>query len=325
METNGSERKNETVVGRFAPSPTGGLHLGHARTFLIVWLMARSAGGKVVLRIEDLDSTRVRPGMIEQSMVDLHWLGLDWDEGPDVGGPSGPYLQSQRLDRYERALDQLKRANLVYPCTCTRAEIQRMVSAPHLGEEGPIYPGTCADRCPDDEKDFGDQRFSWRFRVEDRAISWNDLFLGTIESNPASTTGDFIVGRSDGIPAYQLAVVVDDAEMGVNQVIRGDDLVSSTPRQLLLGNALRLHVPRYGHVPLVVDSQGKRLAKRDESIKLATLRAEGLDPTRLMSWIGRSLGLRTEDHEKPVDWVGQSPWMEKRIEPVFLDLGLIRA
>ncbi|WP_235905483.1 tRNA glutamyl-Q(34) synthetase GluQRS [Tautonia marina] len=324
MELLVPELRTNQVVGRFAPSPTGGLHVGHARTFLIAWLMARSVGGKVVLRIEDLDTSRVRPGMIDQAMVDLQWLGLDWDEGPDRGGPSGPYLQSLRFDHYTRALDQLKQANRIYPCTCSRAEIQRLASAPHLGEEGPVYPGTCACRCSDDAENLENQPFAWRFRVEDREIPWDDLFLGSVANNPASTVGDFIVGRSDGSISYQLAVVVDDAAMGVNQVIRGNDLVSSTPRQLLISSALGLQTPQFGHVPLVMDAQGRRLAKRDESIKLATLRAEGVEPARLMSWIGRSLGFQTHDRAMPCDWVGEFPSATGGAEGIVLDLDLIR-
>jgi glutamyl-tRNA synthetase len=199
-----------------------------------------------------------------------------------------------------------------------------MASAPHRGEEGPIYPGTCAYRSPDDAKDLGDRPYAWRFRVENRAIPWDDLFLGSVAENPAFTVGDFIVGRSDGSIAYQLAVIVDDAAMGVNQVIRGDDLVSSTPRQLLLGAALGLGAPQFGHVPLVVDLSGRRLAKRDESIKLATLRAEGVKPARLMSWIGRSLGLDAEDRAMPCDWLGRFPTATGRTGPVALDLDGIR-
>ncbi|MEW4567261.1 tRNA glutamyl-Q(34) synthetase GluQRS [Tautonia sp. JC769] len=322
--TGPSDRPITQVVGRFAPSPTGGLHVGHARTFLVCWLMARSAGGKVVLRIEDLDTSRLRPGMIEQAMVDLRWIGLDWDEGPDVGGESGPYLQSLRFDHYAKALDRLKRANLVYPCTCTRAEIQRMASAPHQGEEGPVYPGTCSHRSPDDAAKLGDRPYTWRFRVVNEAIPWHDLFLGSVAENPATTVGDFSVGRSDGSVAYQLAVVVDDAAMGVNQVIRGDDLRSSTPRQLLLSSALGLTAPRFGHVSLVGDQTGRRLAKRDESVKLATLRAEGVHPARLMGWVARSLGLEPRDQSMPRDWVGTVPIIAGRDESIVLDLEAIR-
>jgi glutamyl-tRNA synthetase len=243
--------------------------------------------------------------MAELATADLRWLGLDWDEGPDVGGSSGPYVQSARLDHYDRALDRLKRRGLVYPCTCTRAEIQRMASAPHEGEEGPIYPGTCAGRSARDEARLGDRRVSWRFRVEPGQVGWDDLFKGRIALDPARVVGDFVVGRSDGGPSYQLAVVVDDAEMGVTQVIRGDDLVSSTPRQLLLYKALGYEPPRFGHVPLVLGPDGRRLAKRDDSIKLATLREQGADPMRLIGRIGETIGLGDGRPARPSDWVGR--------------------
>lgn len=297
------DRTEGGVVGRLAPSPTGRLHLGHARTFLIAWLMARASGGRVVFRTEDLDSSRVRPGMDEGAMSDLRWIGLDWDEGPDVGGPSSPYVQSERLALYAETLENLKRADLVYPCTCSKAEIRRMASAPHAGEDGPIYPGTCAGRTARDAEDLGDRPFSWRFRVGPEVIPWDDLFKGPIASDPSTIVGDFPVGRSDGVISYQLSVVVDDAMMGITQVIRGDDLVSSTPRQLLLYRAIDRQAPRFGHVPLVVDPEGRRLAKRDESITLASLKDRGVDPGELMSEIGRSLGLTSTEGGTPRAWI----------------------
>ena len=221
---------SQIVVGRLAPSPTGGLHLGHARTFLIAWLAARHAGGKVILRIEDLDATRVRAEAAATALVDLEWLGLDWD--------AGPYVQSERGDLYDQALDRLKAAELVYPCTCTRAEIDRAASAPHAEDEGPTYPGTCSHRRAADASALSGRPFAWRFRVPAGIVSWEDLFLGRVALDPARLGGDFIVGRAGLGPSYQLAVVVDDALMGVSQVIRGNDLVPSTPRQILLYHAL---------------------------------------------------------------------------------------
>lgn len=279
-------------VGRLAPSPTGGLHLGHARTFLLAWLAARAGGGRVVLRVEDIDTSRVRPGMAEAAADDLRWLGLDWDEGPDVGGPHGPYEQSRRLDRYEEALARLRRADLVYPCTCTRSDIARFASAPHAEDEGPTYPGLCAHRRADEAEDLG-RPFAWRFRVPPAEVAWDDLYRGPMRLAPSRVGGDFLLGRSGGIPSYQLAVVCDDAAMGVTQVIRGDDLIASTPRQILLYRALGWGPPRFGHVPLAVGPDGRRLAKRDQSIKLATLREGGYDPARLVGWIARSCGWGT--------------------------------
>jgi glutamyl-tRNA synthetase len=309
------------TVGRLAPSPTGGLHLGHARTFLIAWLAARGDGGRVVLRVEDLDASRARAEAVAGAIADLHWLGLDWDEGPDVGGPSGPYLQSGRLDRYAAALDRLKALNLVYPCTCTRADVERAASAPHAGDEGPTYPGTCAGRVAAIAASLGDRPFAWRFRVAPGPVAWDDLVRGETAIDPARVGGDFVVARSPGQFSYQLAVVADDAAMGVTQVLRGDDLLASTPRQLLLYAALGLPAPRFGHVPLAVGPDGRRLAKRDGSIKLATLRREGVDPRRLVGWIAASCGWSGRVvPSAPGDWIGQSdlaavpkgPWV---VEP----------
>ncbi len=306
------------TVGRLAPSPTGGLHLGHARSFLIAWLSARKAGGRVILRVEDLDASRTRPGAEAGARSDLQWLGLDWDEGPDIGGPSAPYVQSLRIDAYVRTLERLKRAECVYPCTCTRADIERASSAPHAEDEGPVYPGTCSGRSVADSRDLGDRAFAWRFRVPPEPISWIDFVLGRVELDPGRLGGDFIVARSGHPPSYQLAVVHDDAAMGVTQVIRGDDLVPSTPRQILLYRSLGWTPPEFGHVPLAVGPDGRRLAKRDGSIKLATLRATGVDPRRLVGWLARSCGWADRLlRSSPRDWVGsfdlaslpKAPWV----------------
>jgi len=281
-----SEPNPRPVVGRLAPSPTGKLHVGHARTFLIAWLAARSAGGRVVLRIEDIDAGRVRDEARSAAVDDLRWLGLDWDEGP--------HLQSERLALYDEALDRLKSAELVYPCVCTRADIERAASAPHPEDEGPVYPGTCAHRAASDARALGDRPFAWRFRTPAGAVAWDDLFLGRRELAPARLGGDFVVARNTVGPSYQLAVVVDDALMGVSQVVRGADLTPSTPRQILLYRALGWTVPRFGHVGLVIGADGRRLAKRDGSIKLATLREQGVDPQALIGELVQSCGWSSE-------------------------------
>lgn len=183
------------IVGRLAPSPTGGLHLGHARTFLVAWLTARQSAGRVILRIEDLDSSRVCDAL-STTLVDLYWLGLDWDEGPDVGGPSAPYVQSQRSPLYDQALDRLIASESVYPCTCTRADVECAASAPHAADEGPTYPGTCADRHAADAHTLKNRPFAWRFRVPPGPVGWDDLFLGRVELDPSRLGGDFIVARS---------------------------------------------------------------------------------------------------------------------------------
>jgi glutamyl-tRNA synthetase len=278
------------TVGRLAPSPTGGLHLGHARTFLIAWLAVRRAGGRVILRTEDLDASRVRPEAGPAALDDLRWLGLDWDEGPDLGGPSAPYVQSQRMPLYDAILDRLKAEDCIYPCTCTRAEIERAASAPHSEDEGLAYPGTCAHRRAADANALADRPFAWRFRVSEGPVAWDDLFLGRRELDPLRLGGDFIVARHTVGPAYQLAVVADDAVMGMTQVIRGADLVPSTPRQILLYRKLGWPEPRFGHVPLAVMPDGRRLAKRDSSLKLATLRGAGIDPRRLVGSLVHSCG-----------------------------------
>jgi glutamyl-tRNA synthetase len=279
-----------TTVGRLAPSPTGGLHLGHARTFLIAWLAARHAGGQMILRIEDLDTSRVRAEARDSALLDLRWLGLDWDEGPDKGGPHGPYVQSERSAIYDAVLERLKAGESVYPCTCTRADIARAASAPHPEDEGPTYPGTCSHRSAADASALAGQPFAWRFRVAAGPIGWDDLYLGRVELEPARLGGDFIVAREHAGHSYQLAVVVDDAAMGVNQVIRGADLVLSTARQILLYRRLGWPEPRFGHVPMAVTADGRRLAKREGSIKLATLREAGVDPRRLVGSLIHSCG-----------------------------------
>lgn len=285
-----------STIGRLAPSPTGGLHLGHARTFLIAWLAARGLDGKVVLRVEDLDAGRARAEAIDGAIADLQWLGLDWDEGP--------FLQSHRFDLYGQALDRLKAAELVYPCTCTRADIGRAASAPHLGEEGPIYPGTCAGKTASDAAKLGDRPYAWRFRVPPGPIAWDDLVRGEAAIDPSLVVGDFVVARSPAPPSYQLAVVVDDAAMGISHVIRGDDLLSSTPRQLLLYRALGSEAPRFGHVPLAIGPDGRRLAKRDGSLRLSSLRQAGADPGRLIGWIAASCGWADRvEPSRPSDWV----------------------
>ncbi len=282
--------ERQAVVGRLAPSPTGGLHLGHARTFLIAWLAARHAGGRVIMRIEDLDRSRARAPAAQTAIDDLRWLGLDWDSGPDVGGPSGPYFQSERADVYERFLEGLKNSESVYPCTCTRADVARVASAPHLEDEGPTYPGTCSHRSVADALALGEGPYCWRFRVPPGLVEWDDLILGRVALEPAQLGGDFIVARQGAGYSYQLAVVADDAAMGVSQVIRGNDLVPSTPRQILLYRQAGWPEPQFGHVSLAVDGDGRRLAKRDNSLKLATLRAKHVDQRAFIGALVNSCG-----------------------------------
>jgi glutamyl-tRNA synthetase len=268
----------DPLVTRFAPSPTGAQHLGNARTYLITWLLARQSGGRIVLRIEDIDSPRVKPGAADEVLADLRWLGLDWDDGPVV--------QTQRIALYEAALKRLQDQELVYPCTCTRSDIEQAASAPHAeGHELP-YPGTCAGRSVADAVALTRQPFAWRFRVAD-VPGFVDGFRGPVLLTRDEIGGDFVVWKSQGTAAYQLAVVVDDAAQGVTCVVRGDDLIPSTPRQLLLYQALGLSPPGFVHVPLVVGPDGRRLAKRHGDTRLRALREAGVRPEQvvgLLAW-----------------------------------------
>ena len=301
-----------SVVGRLAPSPTGAQHLGNARTYLLAWLAARSAGGRVVLRIEDIDSPRVKPWAVQQAIDDLHWLGLDWDEGPDIGGPRGPYIQTQRSDRYAAALQRLVEAGHCYPCICTRSDISQAASAPHVGQEGPIYPGHCAVWTPEGALPPTGS-YCWRFRVSSQPVTIDDLVAGPTTLVPSADLGDFPLTRKGGEAAYQLAVVVDDAAMGVTQVVRGDDLLPSAFRQAALYRALQLPLPRFAHVPLVVGADGRRLAKRHGDTRLSTFRKEGVAAEQIVAWAAWSAGLIDRcDPLRPVELVDRFDWSRLR-------------
>jgi glutamyl-tRNA synthetase len=270
---------------RLAPSPTGALHLGNARTFLLNWLAVRAAGGSLPLRIEDLDGPRVKPGAAALALEDLRWLGLGWD--------GEPLLQSSRAAAHAAALDLLRQRGLVYPCVCTRREVETSRSAPQEGDAGTPYPGTCRGRFPDAEaaRAATGREPAWRFAVpEDREVAFEDGFRGPVRDVPARSSGDFVVAKRTGEAAYQLAVVVDDAFQGVDLVVRGDDLLPSTPLQILLHEALGLAPPRYVHLPLVRGSDGRRLAKRHGDTRVARYRGAGAPPERviglLASWSG---------------------------------------
>jgi glutamyl-tRNA synthetase len=284
----------ELARGRYAPSPTGDLHLGNLRTALLAWLFARSAGGAFVLRLEDLDTPRLRPGASARLFADLRWLGLDWDEGPDCGGPLGPYRQSRRHALYENALARLRARGLLYPCYCTRAELRAVASAPHVGEVEHRYPGTCrtlTDRERSRRQAEGRQP-ALRFHAPDQPVSFTDEIAGPIAENVQAAVGDIIVRRGDGLFAYQLAVVIDDALMGITQVVRGADLLSSTARQLALYDALGYQRPRsFAHVPLALDVTGARLSKREAPAGLEPLRASGVAASRVLGALAASCGL----------------------------------
>jgi glutamyl-tRNA synthetase len=271
-------------TGRYAPSPTGDLHLGNARTALLAWLWARHAGGRVLLRFEDLDRARVREGCAEQQASSLAWLGLDWD--------GAPVAQSQRGARYEAALATLAERGVLYECFCSRADVRRAASAPH-GPDGPVYPGTCRDLGEGERRALREagRAPSLRVRLEG-AVAFEDDVLGPQAERLERTSGDVVVRRSDGVVAYQLAVVVDDLAQGVTHVVRGADLLASTARQIRLAELLGAPAPpRYAHVPLLLGPDGERLAKRHGAVGLSELRAAGADPRALAGWLAHSAGL----------------------------------
>ncbi len=274
------------ITGRLAPSPTGAQHVGNARTYLLAWLSVRSRGGTIRLRIEDIDSPRVKPGAVDGIYRDLEWLGLDWDGAVEI--------QTHRRSLYEEAFRKLQASELVYPCTCSRSDVERAASAPHLEHEGPIYPGTCAHRSVADAVHLRDQPFAWRLRTGDRRFAWTDGFAGPLDRSLRELGGDFVIWKSSGTPAYQLAVVVDDAAQGITEVLRGDDLIPSTPRQLLLYELLKLPAPSFAHVPLVVGVDGRRLAKRHGDTRLSALRDAGVAAPALLGLLAWSCGFCAE-------------------------------
>lgn len=261
------------VTGRFAPSPSGRIHLGNILCCLLAWLSARQKDGRVILRIEDLDTARCPRRYGEQMCRDIQWLGLDWDEGPVIGGPSGPYEQSRRTALYQAALERLEAQGLVYPCFCTRAELHA-ASAPHREDGQVVYPGTCrgltAEQATERARRTG-RAPALRLRVPEEEITFIDGHMGEYGEWLPEDCGDFLLRRSDGMFAYQLAVVVDDAAMGVTEVVRGADLLASTPRQLLLYRLLGLEAPAFYHFPLLLGSDGQRLSKRNADAGLDTL------------------------------------------------------
>lgn len=287
----------ETVVrGRFAPSPSGRMHLGNAWSALLAWLAVRSRGGIMVLRLEDLDPDRCKRPLCDGVEEDLRWLGLDWDEGGSAGGDG--YYQSHRGAYYQAALEQLKQMDLLYPCFCTRGQLHAP-NAPHRSDGEVIYPGTCRNLTRQQREERAKtRRPALRIRVPDEEISFTDLLQGEYRENLARDCGDFILRRSDGVFAYQLAVVVDDGLMGVNQVVRGSDLLTSTPRQMLLQRLLGYPTPEYCHVPLLCAPDGRRLSKRESDLTLAALRASGVKPWEIVGKLACCAGLM--DRPEPV-------------------------
>ena len=273
------------VVGRFAPSPSGRMHLGNLFSALLAWLSARSAGGRMLLRIEDLDPDRCRREFALQLMDDLRWLGLDWD--------GTPVWQSERTALYTDAFSRLEGRGLLYPCFCTRAQ-RLAASAPHRSDGVVLYSGRCRHLTPAERETLSAQRApAWRVQVPEETVSFRDQIQGDYAQNLAAECGDFILRRSDGVYAYQLAVVVDDAFQGVTQVVRGSDLLDSAPRQLWLQSKLGLPHPEYGHVPLLLSPDGRRLAKRDRDLELSQLKERFTAP-QLVGRLALAAGLLPE-------------------------------
>lgn len=301
--------------GRYAPTPSGRLHLGNARTALLSWLWARSLGGRYVMRVEDLDPGRSRAEHERDQLEDLRWLGLPWDEGPDLGGPHGPYRQSERGALYAEALARLS----TFECTCTRKELREATFAPH-GRE-PIYPGTCRDGVSHPERPR-----AVRWRTPPGTVEVDDAVYGPLCEEVSQEVGEFVLRRSDGAWAYQLAVVVDDAAMGVTHVLRGADLLGSTARQVRLQQVLGLPTPRHAHVPLVRGPDGRKLGKRHGAPDVTQLRIEGADPRRVVATLARSAGLvgpsvhRLDPHELIADFDLQ----QLAREDAVLDLETLR-
>lgn len=268
--------------GRLAPSPTGLLHIGHARTFAVAAQRAHERGGTLILRNEDLDPQRSRAEFVAAMIEDLRWLGFHWSEGPDCGGPFAPYSQSERRSFYRKAWRRLRDGGFIYPCTCSRKELAEAANAPNDTDDEPIYPGKCRSRSGTEH--FEEPRgLNWRFRVsEGEKIGFVDLRAGPQEFLAGKDFGDFLVWRRDDVPAYQLAVVVDDAHMQITEVVRGADLLKSTARQILLFRALGLTIPEYYHCDLVRDESGVRLAKRHDALSIRHLRELGYTPKQVL-------------------------------------------
>jgi glutamyl-tRNA synthetase len=300
------------TVTRFAPSPTGYLHLGNARTALFSCLQARTVGGRFVVRIEDTDAVRNEQRMLTQVLDDLYWLGLSWEEGPDVGGPSAPYLQSERVDSYDAAVEMLRSKGLAYECFCTPEELRLSRRAQLTAGRAPRYEGTCAGLSGSEVQrrlDAG-RVPAIRFRVASgRRVEFEDA-IHAAQRFVTDDIGDFVIRRADGSTAFLLSNAIDDASMGINFVIRGDDHLANTPRQILLLEALGLPVPRYGHLPLILGSNGKPLSKRDGAASLHDLRSQGFLPGAIQNYLVR-LGHACD----------QDQWLDTAELPSHFDLG----
>ena len=282
--------------GRLAPSPTGLLHLGNAWSFLLAWLEVRAVGGEVLLRMEDIDPQRSRWEFADAIVKDLLWLGLDWDFGPGAEDPPddlGPFLQSRRGPIYAAILERLEARNLTYPCFCSRKELRNMAGAPHIDDRGAPYPGTCRNLSRAQRQRFmaEGRHFCIRLRCPDETVRFEDAIWGPQCQTLDACGGDFALRRSDGVVAYHLAAAADDAHMGITHVLRGRDILPSTPRQILLLRLLGQTIPQYAHTPLLLDAEGQRLAKRHKSLSLRALREAGAEPRQVIGLLGYLAGL----------------------------------
>ena len=309
-------------VGRFAPSPSGRLHLGNLACSLLAWLSAKSQGGSIVLRIEDLDAARCPRIYADQLEEDLRWLGLVWDEGGSDGGPHGPYYQSECAGIYTESYRKLEGMGLVYPCFCSRAQLHA-ASAPHTSDGNVVYPGTCRNLTPAQIAEKSRTKApAWRIKVPDEEIAFTDLCMGEHRENLLTGCGDFYLRRADGVFAYQLAVVVDDARMGVTQVVRGSDLLSSTARQIYLYRLLGLTPPSFAHCPLLLDAQGRRLSKRDGDQSLEHLRGRYTAP-EIIGKLAYLYGLQDRPEPRtPESLLPDFDWAKVPKQDVCLEEGL---
>lgn len=302
------------VRGRYAPSPTGLIHLGNARTALVAWLSARSRGGAFVWRLEDLDPPRALPGAADAALADLTWLGLDWDEGPRKGGPYAPYVQSARAEHYEAALQHLAQAGRLFPCRRTRKDLRQLASAPHGTGGLPPYPPALRPRHLNADwfetlAQMDRPDAAMRFQVHDQPVVFTDRVQGACREQVDQTVGDFVLKRRDGLYAYQLAVVVDDLLMHITEVVRGADLLASTARQIQLIEALGGPVPAYAHVPMVVNAAGEKLSKRNGGLTLRALREAGIDAAQIVGYLAYTLGLlETPTRCRPEALVPRFTW-----------------
>lgn len=301
-----AETPQQLTRGRFAPTPSGRMHLGNLFCALLAWLAAKKENGVMILRNEDLDPERCSTVYAEQTENDLIWLGLDWEEGGRKGGPNPPYSQSERSDIYEYYFNLLMEKQLLYPCFCSRAELHS-AQAPHLSDGRVIYNGKCSQLTEDEVSALEKKRRpAWRLRVPDKSVSFIDMNCGPYQENLQSCCGDFILRRSDGVFSYQLAVVVDDALMQVNQVVRGEDLLSSSPRQIYLHEILGFQPPAFGHIPILTAEDGRRLSKREKDLDTGALR-DRYRPEELIGHLAYLSGII--EYDEPV--------LARELIPVF--------